>query len=477
MKKILIVLLTTFALSACTDLTVVNVDTKNPSSVPAGTLFANATVEMFDYMVSTNVNENNLRLWSQYWTETTYTDEANYDLVTRNSNGRTWDMLYATVIRDGRAAKAIISADATLLAADKKAQMAMCDVLEIYSFHVLVDLFGNVPYSAALGDDDTPAYDDAATIYADLLARLGTVSNDLNGQTTMGASDLIYGGDATKWKKFANSLRLRIAIRIADTDNATAKTAAEAAVAAGVFTSSADDFEIAYQNAPPNTNPLWEDLVQSGRDDFVAANTVVDYMNTLNDPRRAAYFDAPYDATTGNPIGGIYGANSPFSAYSHVGAIMHEPTLPGTIMDYTEVEFLLADAVSRGYSVGGGTVEAHYYAGINSSLAEWGVSAADATTYVTQASVVYATAAGADWKQKIAMQKWLALYNRGFEGYATYRLYDYPTLNVAAAVGLLPPTRYTYPVTEYSLNKASIDAAAAAIGGDLPTTKIFWDAN
>jgi hypothetical protein len=475
MKKLIIMCLTIFALSACTDLTELNVDVKNPSTVPAGTLFANSTVELFDFMASTNVNINNLRLWSQYWTETTYTDEANYDLVTRNSNGRTWNTLYATVIRDVRAAKDFIAANSVLTAADKNAQLAMCEVIEIYAFHVLVDLFGDVPYSAALGDDDTPAYDDDAAIYADLIARLGAAIPNLDGQTTMGASDLIYGGDASQWKKFANSLRLRLAIQIADVNSSLAKTTAEAAIASGVFTSDADDFQISYQSSPPNTNPVWEDLVQSGRDDFVAANTLVDYMNTLTDPRRAAYFDAPYDVN-GNPIGGIYGANSPFSSYSHVGAVLHEETLPGVIMDYTEVEFLLADAAARGYA-GAGTIEEHYNAGIESSILEWGGSAADVTAYLGQANVAYATAAGADWKQKIALQKWIAMYNRGFEGYNTYRLYDAPTLNVAAAVGLLPPTRYTYPTTEYSLNGPSIEAAATAIGGDLPTTKVFWDAN
>ncbi len=465
-----------FVLSACTDLTDLNVDVKNPSTVPAGTLLANSTVELFDFMVSTNVNNNNLRLWAQYWTETTYTDEANYDLVTRNSNGRLWDKLYATVIRDARAAKEIIAASTSLTATDKKIQTAMCEVLEVYAFHVLVDLFGDVPYSQALDSENaTPAYDDDAVIYTDLIARLGAAVADLDGQTSIGDSDLIYGGDASKWKKFANSLRLRLAIQIADVNSSLSKSTAEAAIASGVFTSSDDDFQIAYQSSSPNTNPVWEDLVQSGRDDFVAANTVVDYMNSLTDPRRAAYFDAPYDAN-GNPIGGIYGANSPFSSYSHVGTIFHSPTLPGTLMDYTEVEFLLADAAARGYA-GAGTIEEHYNAGIESSILEWGGSAADASAYLAQANVAYATASGADWKQKIAIQKWIAMYNRGFEGYNTYRMYNAPTLNVAAAVGLLPPTRYTYPTTEYSLNGASVNAAASAIGGDLPTSKVFWDAN
>lgn len=475
MKKILIICLSIVILTAC-DLTSLNVDTKNPTEVPAGTLFANATVELFDYMVSTNVNENNLRLWSQYWTQTTYTDESNYELVERNANGRLWDKLYATVIRDARAAKTIIQADKVLLDDEKRIQSAMCDLLEVYSMHVLVDLFGNVPYTEALQIAEgnvTPKYDDAKAIYTDLLARLATISNDLNGNSGMGANDLIYGGDAAQWKKLANSLRLRMAIRLADTDATAAKTAAEAAIAAGVFTSMSDDFELAYQDAPPNTNPVWEDLVQSGRSDFVVANTIVDYMNTMNDPRRSAYFTLATDSTEYK--GGTYGASNSFASNSRPGTLMYSTTMPGTLLDYTEVEFLLADAAARGYTVTG-TAEDHYNAGIENSIMEWGGSATDASTYLAQADVAYTTAAGT-WKEKVGYQKWLAMYNRGFEGYATYRVYDAPTLNVAAGIGTLPPTRFTYPTDEYSLNKASIEAAATAIGGDVPTTKIFWDAN
>jgi len=475
MKKIFIICLSIVALSAC-DLTSLNVDTKNPTEVPAGALFANSTVELFDYMVSTNVNENNLRLWSQYWTQTTYIDESNYELVERNANGRLWNKLYATVIRDARAAKAIIEADGTLLADEKVVQAAMCDLLEVYSMHVLVDLFGNVPYTEALmiaEGNANPAYDDAKAVYTDLLARLATISNNLSGNSGMGANDLIYGGDAAQWKKMANSLRLRLAIRLADSDNAAAKTAAEAAIAAGVFTSMADDFEIAYQDAPPNTNPVWEDLVQSGRSDFVVANTIVDYMNTLNDPRRDYYFTKADGAT--DHIGGIYGASNSFASNSRPGAAMYSTTMPGTLLDYTEVEFLLADAAERGYAVTG-TTEDHYNAGIENSVMEWGGSAADATAYLAQADVAYATAAGT-WKEKIGFQKWLAMYNRGFEGYATYRVYDAPVLNIAASAGTLPPTRFTYPTDEYSLNQANIEAAASAMGGDVSTTKLFWDAN
>jgi hypothetical protein len=481
MKKIFLSVLALAFFAGCQDLTEFNKDPKNPSEVEAGSLVANATVELFDFMTSTNVNVNNFRLWAQQWTETTYTDEANYDIVTRNVNGRTWNTLYSTVLRDLREAAALIEADDKIIADNKANQLAQIEVMQVYAYQVLVDIFGDIPYSAAFGDDVTPAYDNDADIYSSLITRLDAAIAGFRGTTTgLGSSDLVYGGDVALWKKFANSLKLKIAIRIAEVDAARARSLAEAAVAAGVFESNDDNFVLHYLEATPNTNPLWVDLIQSNRNDFVAANTIVDYMHDLADPRLPEYFQDPKEVIQGTDtllryVGGVYGANSPYSLYSKVGVKLVDPTFPGLLMDYAEVAFLKADAAARGFSVGG-TVEAFYEEGIRASMDYWGVSAAAADAYLASPKVAYATASG-DWKQKIAMQKWLALYNQGFEAYTTYRFYNAPAMNIAATAGTLPPARYTYPVTEYSLNGESVQAAAAAIGGDLLTTQIFWDVN
>ncbi len=476
MKKILIAFMSVLVLAACDPLTDLNVDDKNPSAVPAGTLFANSTVELMDFMSSCNVNVNNFRLWSEQWSQTTYPDESNFQLVERNVNGRAWNTLYATVIKDARAAKAIMEADQFLSADNKRAQGAIMEVVEIFAFHLLVDIFGDIPYTEALDTDNlTPKYDDDAAIYADLATRLDAAIEGLNVPSGLGSYDIIYGGDSDAWKKFANSLKLRMAIRMADMDNAKAKSMVEAAVSSGVFSSSADDFKISYQGSTPNTNPVWESLVQSGRTDFVGSNTLIDVLNNLDDPRRAAFFKSNIVDSLGNVIyvGGEFGNANSYPDNSHPGALLEDPTLPGAIMSFTEVNFLLADAAARGYSVGG-TPESFYDEGVTSSFSDWGVSGASA--YLANPDVAYATAPG-NWKEKIAMQKWIALYNRGFEAWSTYRVYDAPTMNVAVGAGILPPPRFTYPVTEFSLNGESVQAAAAAIGGDSFESKVFWDMN
>lgn len=477
MKKLLISLsiLSLFIIACQGDLTDLNEDTKNPQVVPSGTLFANATVSLFDFMASTNVNVNNLRLWAQHWTETTYTDESNYELNERDVNGYTWDILYATVERDIRDARQFMEANQNINAEQKRNRGAIFTVMEVFAQHLLVDFFGDVPYSAAFGDDVTPAYDNAQEIYVDIINRLNGAIANLDGVSGLGADDLIYGGDVTAWKKAANTLKLRLAMRLADlgtVDGLSAQTLAEEAVASGVFTSTADDMVLTYTSSTPHTNPLWVDLVQSGRNDFVAANSLTGYLNSLNDPRADNYFDPPYDSL-GNPIGGIVGAQNSYPDYSHPPARIKEPSYPHRILSYIEAEFLLADAAERGYAVGG-TAEEHYNAGVTESILFWDGTQQEADDYLAQPEVAYANG---DWRERIGTQKWIAMYNRGFEAWSSWRMYDQPALNEAAEINMTPPYRYSYPVTEYSLNGQNVDAAAAKYNGDDRWVRLFWDVN
>lgn len=114
--------------------------------------------------------------------------------------------------------------------------------------------------------------------------------------------------------------------------------------------------------------------------------------------------------------------------------------------------------------------------GIKASILEWAGSEDDAATYLAQPNVAYSTAEG-DWKAKIAMQKWIALYNRGFEVWSTYRLYDALPMKKAEVADLYPPFRYTDPESEYSLNEENVKSASSSIGGDNLTSKVFQDEN
>ena len=269
--------------------------------------------------------------------------------------------------------------------------------------------------------------------------------------------------------KFGNALKIRMGTLIADVDPATAKTTIESAYSKA-FASNADRAALQYQGSFPNTNPLWLDLVQSGRHDYIPANTIVDMMNTLEDPRRAAYFTMK----DGKYVGGIYGSTNSWSSFSQLGDQFFEPDFEGVLLTYDEQLFYLAEAAARGWSVGGTAAEL-YNKAILASMSYWGVSDADAQAYLAKPAVAYATATG-DWKQKIARQEYLALYNRGLEAWTMYRRLDAPTLRPLPG-GTTPtvPKRFTYPAQEQTLNGANVQAAAAAIGGDQQTTKLFWD--
>lgn len=473
MRKIIFIGLVFLTVMSCEDLTELNKDIKNPEEVPGGALFANATKDLFDFMTEPSVNVNNFRLWAQQWAQTTYADESNYELVERNVNGAAWNRLYAEVIRDLREAKTVINKDRFLSDQGKSQQTAMAEVLEIFSFHILVDIFGDIPYSEALTDDVTPAYEDDAAIYSDLINRLNAAINILGGDSEMGNYDLVYGGDADQWKKFANSLKLRMAIRLAGVNPATAKTLAEQAVASGVFTSNEDNFALTYQGATPNTNPLWVSLVQSGRSDYVAASTLVNPMKALDDPRLPYYFR---DMFAGQFVGGKYGDNNAYNTFSHPGELQEDPTWPGIIMSYWEVAFLLADASQRGFNVGG-TTEEFYNEAIESSILYWsGGDQSASDDYLAEPGVAFTTAAGTPF-EKIALQKWISLYDQGFEAWSTIRFYDHPDLPIAVQAGIPTPSRYTYPVTEYSLNEGNVAVARTNMGGDALDGKVFWDVN
>ena len=468
MKKLLFAAAAALAITSCTsDLSDLNVNGKAPESVPSGALFANAVMGYYDFDAVQNVNLNNLRLWSQHWTQTTYVDESNFNLNERDVNGSTFVRMYVTVIRDCEEARTAVM-NGPESAAAKAASVAAIEVMEVMAYQYLVDLFGDVPYSEALSETNVPKYDAGSDIYADLLNRLDAATADLSGSNTFGSSDIIYGGDAAAWKKAANSLMLRMAVRMIGYDAAAAKSWGEKAIAGGVFTSSADDMRLYYSSAPPHTHPMWETLVQSGRTDYVASATLGDVLNGLADPRRAGFFKnlGGSDSVTGAP----HGFQVNYYDYSQPGTALEDPTWSHAAISYVEVEFLMAHAAVAGWA-GASDAATHYENGIRASIEEWGGSSADADAYMMHPLVAFSSTTAAT---QIGVQKWIAMYSNAFEAYAAVRMYDLP-MQTAALAGTVTPTRYSYPLDEYSLNTTNVQAAAANYGGDDTFAKVFWD--
>lgn len=486
MKRILYflpIILLVLAVSSCTDkFEDFNTDTKNPDAVPGESLFSNAQKELSDYLNNTNVNINIFKLVSQYWTETTYTDEANYDLITRNIAANIYSRNYLRVLKDLDEAKSIITATDVLSSeeATKTNKLAIIEMMNVYVYAHLVDVFGAVPYTDALDIDNVyPVYDSGESIYADLFDRLDAAIAEMDPTAgSFDGADIYYGGDAAEWIKFGNTLKIRMAITTADANSAFSKTAVEEAVD-GAFTSNDDDCLLGYQQASPNYNQLYADLIASGRHDFVPANTIVDIMNEMEDPRSDAYFSDKIDTSTVDGVekyayvGGEYGYSNSFGQCSHIGTAIQQPTFAGIMLTYSELCFYLAEAAERGYSVNG-TAEEWYDKGIEASFDYWGVSGA--ADYLTQSDVAYTTATGT-WREKIGLQSWLANYTRGATAYNNWRRLDYPIFNLPENAESYSdiPVRFTFPVNEQTLNATNYAAASTMIGGDDITTKIFWD--
>ena len=478
MKKIFAtIILTASVLQSCNSDTLSDMNT-DPNSyyttVPI-TLVTYAEKSLSDYMNTPNVNTNNLRLTMQYWQETTYLDESRYDFQTRKVTNSVWDYLYVRTLKNLDQAKKLINdynptaSEISTWPTTKKNQLAIIDIMQVYTYQTLVDTHGNIPYSQSLDIDKfpLPVYDDASGVYAQLIARLQT---DIANLDSTGSSfpEKYYNGNVGKWKKFANSLLLKLGIAIADSNPTLAQSTCQAAITGGVFTSAADDCALPYLSASPNYSQLYANLVASNRNDYVAGKTLVDQMNSTSDARRSAYFQLQ----GGVYVGGTIGTISPFTSYSAPGTFAYTTTTPGVLLNYTEVAFYLAEASAR-WPIGG-VAATNYATAVTASFQQWGKTAADAATYL----LANPYNAG-NWKQSIGNEAWIAMYNQPMQGWNFWRRLDYPVL--APAVQASPdsnnmvPVRLQYPINEQTTNPTNYAAGSAAIGGDKLFTKIFWD--
>jgi len=448
-----------------------------------------AEKSLVDVYTTTSVSVAPFRVVAQSWTENTYVYEAQYNFSAYQAPDGFWNYIYAGpaytpgvtppgtgVLNNLYSAKQAWPSqevDTAVLHND----LIICDLLEIYAYDMLVVTYGNIPYTQAENPAiPFPKYDDQKTVYYDLLSRLDTCIAGLNTSAgAMDVADQIYGGNTAAWLKFAASLKLKMALLIANTDPSTAAQKVQEAVNTGVFASNTDDALFAYDKSSPlNSNPLWNALVYSGRHDFCPTNLLVNTMDSLNDPRLSLYFTQD---PTGNYSGGIPGDGNGYGPLSDFSPAMQQPAYPGDILDYSETEFWLAEAAERGMNVSG-SAETHYDNAVTASIEYWGGTAAQAQTYLAQPTVAYATAGGT-WQQKIGWQSWISLYNGNWDAWTEIRRLGYPNLDVinppVGAQGNLP-LRFTYPTNEQTSNSVNWNAAAQALPGgkDVVSAKLFW---
>ena len=490
MKKIGLIILVFSLFAACSDLEDLNKNVKDFAVVSGVSLYNGATRQLINNMSSTSVNVNNTNTWMQHLANTTYADESRYDMVTRGVPQFYNNVQYRLVLMNYKEAARVLETEplAGISQAQRDNQLAIVEIMSVLAWSNLVEIFGDIPYTQALDANKypTPVYDDGLTIYKDLIVRLNAALAKLN--TSVAGMPTGYDNinpstpaGTVKWIRFANALKLRMGIMLADKEPAYAKTIVEAA-APNVYVAG-EKTAMNYSASPPNQNQQYIDFVASGRDDYVVTSRLIDAMQpttpasdilsvTVTDPRLAFYATQLGDVYKG----GNYGQTNGYTTSSHVNPINTAPNREWIIMDYVETEFLLAEAVERGFNVGG-TAENHYNNAIRASIIYWGGTAAQADEYMSQPSVAYSTAAG-NWKQKIGTQAWIAYYLRGFTSWNSWRRLDYPRLQPVPVPlqGITKvPVRLLYPVSEQTLNGDNYEAAATKIGGDNALTRLFWD--
>ena len=472
----------------------INIDPDEPSTAFPSFLLTSAQKELTDNIWDEWANGRRGMQLSQYWSSNQYSDESRYAFRPEVSNNL-WAFYYADVIAD---LNEIIrlnteNPDEYVGFGATENQIAVAKITRAYMYQIITDTWGAVPYSQAGNPDEFlyPKYDSQEEVYNGIINDLNDAISSINtgGKGVLG--DVIYNGDMSKWLMFANSLKLRVGMRIADVAPALAQQTVSSAVSGGLFQSNADNALFSYLSAAPNNNPLNED--RKTRGDFAVSNVLVNKLLELNDPRIDFYAAPTLSSSPSDPmnvkyVGEVYGltesdaANTADQNISQPSDLVLQATAPGIWMTYAEVQFLLAEGAERGFV--SGSAADFYNAGIRASMNYWSngsLSEQAISSYIAQPNVNYSAlkSSGKDWNEIIGQQKWLALYMQGLESWTEYRRLDFGILQEPAAGALVGdgsvPNRIAYPLNEQSSNGDSYSAAVAAQGADVLGTKLWWD--
>ena len=479
--KIILILLLTFGFSCNDSLEEVNIDPNTfPSAGDAQVL--SSSIGFLGYIVDTDLNYSDSFLWSQYYTwgiGVAIGNPERYVQAATDNDGY-WQRAYANSLAD-------------LDYIDKKSTSAayrgISKVLKAYIFQGLVDHFGDVPFTEALsgaiedGSVLSPNYDSAETvIYPALVTMLDEAVSELNlSEGDVGNDDFIYGGNASKWIKFANSLKLRILMRTSEVSPQT--SAVQNLINSGSFIETVDDMPfIPFSGASGDQNPMFARAEFGVGMFYFASNATLSVLQDLNDPRDEVFYTT---ATTGTFSGFLHGIDqgtiddenftNPPTNYSLASSYAYGATNSVVLMSPWEVWFLRAEAAAR-YGTADDETTAFENA-ITINFTYMGVP--DASTYIS--SLGYSSAYPLDDRlDMIGVQKWISLNGtQEDEGWIEARRFDRPASRIftngiwqTPPLSVLPngefPSAWLYPDSERSLNPNA--PAQRTI-----TDNVFWD--
>ncbi len=391
---------------------------------------------------------------------------------------------------------------------DNNMQIAIAEIMKAWVFQLLTDYFGDVPYSQALDVDNfpQPVYDPQKAIYDGLIEKLNEARTMLENSTTGGfeSGDVFYGGDLEKWMKLANSLRLRLALRAANADPAYLEEARNA-IADGVMESNEDNAMFRFSaSGTPNEAPWYNGFYVEQRNDFtftagfielIKGNNNQSFVNPfqgLRDPRYPV-FTTFLTERAGVPYGmtevvtqkwWVDNASNRISLYAR-NPVFLNASFPTTFLDYSTVCFMISEV--EGWDAD------WFEKGIRASFEKWEAVDRD-DAYLTGVMNRFNAASGEGKKEMVITQKYIHLLMQPHEAWAEYRRTGYPgslvkpgdvtavidgteilfTPSPGAESGSDVVARFRYPASEFTLNKANVEAAVAHMGEDTHKQKVWW---
>jgi Starch-binding associating with outer membrane len=382
-----------------------------------------------------------------------------------------------------------------------KSYMGISLVCQAWLYSMLTDTYGDTPYSESNQARDSaiyePAFDAQKDIYLNIFKTLDSANTLLSANTAIvGSSDPVYGGNIIKWRKFGNSLYLRLLLRISGKAEVSAQCIAKIKemidtnpAAYPIIASNDESAILKWTGIAPYTSPLNTIREQDFRAAAIASY-FIDNLVAWNDPR----IDIPTYGTNGinrwgivpysGQFAGVPSGYSPGSDpikksyyYSNTSAVtLQTEPLAGMIMNYAEVKFILAEAALKGWI--SGSAETYYNDGVLNGIRLWLPTwAVPVTTYLIAADMEWDPLLTLDEKmERIHKQKYYALYLTDMQQWFEYRRTGHPVLPPGPGLrnnGVMP-ARMTYPVYVQSANPTNYTAAVAAQGPDMISTKVWW---
>ncbi|KQR71812.1 SusD/RagB family nutrient-binding outer membrane lipoprotein [Pedobacter sp. Leaf176] len=449
-----------------------NVDPNTTTQANTSALLTNSLVGLASYAYDTNAG-----FYGQYFSETQYPDASLYTVTTN----RPFTGYYSGALYDLQNIQ---------LQNTSNNMNQVSKIVQQYIFWTITDRFGDIPYSQALKgiEFNAPAYDTQESIYKGMISTLTSAVAAFDNSGISG--DIMFNGDVASWKRFANSLRMMMALQLSKrypgaTDYAATQFKAALADANGYIATNAQNAKIVYN--VNYKNPVWNEY--NGRKDLAESKTMTDLMTTTlgGDARQAAYGGASEvpgntaSSSLGVPYGVTRAAATGFTdanpSWARVlrGDLRLE-TSPFVILSAAEVALARAEAANMSWTTE--PLATVYTSGIALSHEQWGVGAPSAS-YLAGSNVAIGAAGSAANLKNIATQEYVASYPNGLRSWNVYRRTGFPALVPAAAAtnsSKLIPRRYSYPSSELTSNLASVTAAIARLtGGNTQDARVWWD--